>query len=614
MTNSLQTADHIVIVGYFALLTLIGLYFWKRMKHVRDFFTAGNAIPWWLAGVSFYLTGFSAFTFVAYSEMAYRYGFVAITLAWSSAAAMAVGTIFLAAKWRRARIVSPVEFLEARYNKQIRQVLAWAGIPLRVVDDGLKIYATGVFVSVGMGYDLKTSIVASGAVMLLYTFMGGLWAVVVTDYIQFIILTLGVVVLFPLVFAQVGSFDALARGAQAGFLLPVSAPFSPLYVFAFYLLIILSYNGNWAFAQKFYSVRDERAARKAGMLAVALKIAGPPLFILPAMAARSLMPELMQPPNSPQYTYAALSLKFLPAGLMGLMIAAMFSATMSTLSGDYNVIASVITEDIYRRLFDKEASQRRLVIVGRLATLFIGTLTIGIGIALIATARRGLFEVMVTVFGIFIGPMLIPMLLGLLNRRVTWRGAAAGIIAGFLSGISFYLYKILVLAGQPGIDPNFLRYDYEAISILTNFSVTILAILLMTAFEKVTDDDRAQIKEFFARLSTPIDPSTTHARATGEIFSPFYIIGWITGGTGLLLLLAGAAQPSGVGQYINFGAGLFICLLGFGFHLLHGRVMRREAGLARDAANLSAPAQPRAAKPGAVHEPALPAGKRDEAI
>ena len=225
--------------------------------------------------------------------MAYRYGFVAVTLAWSSAVAMAVGTCSWLPAGGGHAIVSPVEFLEARYNKQIRQILAWAGIPLRVVDDGLKIYATGVFVSVGMGYDLKMSIIVSGAVMLIYTFMGGLWAVVVTDYIQFIILTLGVVVLFPLVFAQVGSFGALANGAQAGFLSPIGAPFSPLYVFAFYLLIILSYNGNWAFAQKFYSVRDERAARKAGMLAVGLKILGPPLFILPAMAARSLMPELI---------------------------------------------------------------------------------------------------------------------------------------------------------------------------------------------------------------------------------------------------------------------------------------------------------------------------------
>ena len=577
MQTGLHTADHIIIVGYFLLLTLIGIYFWKRMKHVRDFFTGGNAIPWWLAGVSFYLTGFSAFTFVAYSEMAYRFGFVAVTLAWSSAVGMVVGTLLLASRWRRARILSPIEFLETRYSPAIRQVLAWAGLPLKIIDDGLKIYATGVFVSVGLGYDLKTSIIMSGIVMLLYTFMGGLWAVVVTDFIQFIILTLGVVVLFPLVFSHVSSIDFFTAGAPGGFLLPISGPFSPIYVLAFYLLIILSYNGNWAFAQKFYSVRDEKAARKAGMLAVALKILGPPLFILPAMAARSLMPELLQPPNSPQYTYAALSLKFLPAGLMGLMIAAMFSATMSTLSGDYNVMASVITEDIYRRLFDKEATQRRLVIVGRIATLFVGALTIIIGISLIASARKGLFEVMVTVFGLFVGPMLIPMLAGLLIRQVTWRGAAAGIATGFASGLVLYLYKTLVLAKQPGIDPNWLRYNYEAISILTNFGLTILAMTVTTLLQKVPNAERVRIDEFFTRLATPVDPETTHAKVTGEVFSPFYIIAWVTAGTGLLLVGASLVQPGGMGRTVNIASGLTLWLLAFGLYRLHLRFVRREA-------------------------------------
>ncbi len=577
MPTGLHLADHIIIVGYFMLLTLIGLYFWKRMKHVRDFFTGGNAIPWWLAGVSFYLTGFSAFTFVAYSEMAYRFGFVAVTLAWSSAVGMVVGTLLLSARWRRARIMSPIEFLETRYSPAIRQVLAWAGLPLKIIDDGLKIYATGVFVSVGLGYDLKTSILVSGLVMLLYTFMGGLWAVVVTDFIQFIILTLGVLVLFPLVFSNISSLEFFTAGAPGGFLLPISAPFSPLYVFAFYLLILLSYNGNWAFAQKFYSVRDERAARKAGMLAVALKILGPPLFILPAMAARSLMPELLQPPNSPQYTYAALSLKFLPAGLMGLMIAAMFSATMSTLSGDYNVMASVITEDIYRRLFDKEATQRRLIIVGRVATLLVGALTITIGISLIASARKGLFEVMVTVFGLFVGPMLIPMLAGLLIRRVTWRGAAAGIATGFASGLTLYLYKAFVLSAQPGIDPNWLRYDYEAISILTNFGLTILAMTVTTMLQKVPDAERVRIDEFFARLATPVDPETTHAKVTGELFSPFYIIAWITAGTGLLLVVASFVQPGGMGRVVNIGSGVTLWLLAFALYRLHLRFVRREA-------------------------------------
>jgi SSS family solute:Na+ symporter len=574
MSKGLHLADHIVIVGYFLLLTVIGLYFWRRMRHARDFFVGNHDIPWWLSGVSFYMTGFSAFTFIAYSEMAYRYGFVAVTLAWSAAVAMAVGTVALSARWRRARILTPVEFLEARYSKHIRQVLAWTGLPLRIIDDGLKIYATGVFVSVGMGYDLKTSIVSSGIVMLLYTFMGGLWAVIVTDYVQFIVLTIGVVALLPLVMSRLETVGTLGQGAQSGFMSAVADPFSLLYVVAFYLLVLLSYNGNWAFAQKFYCVRDERAAWKAGALAVALKVIGPPLFIVPALAARTLMPELLQPPNSPQYTYAALAVAYLPAGLMGLMIAAMFSATMSTLSGDYNAMAGVLTGDVYHRMVNPQASERRLVLVGRFATALVGGLTILIGLALVETARKGLFEVMVTVFGLFVGPMLLPMLAGLLNRRVTWRGAAAGIAAGFVSGTTLFLFKMYFLTGRA--DPTWLRYDFEAITILTNIAVTAIAMVITTLLERVSVADREQIAAFFRRLDTPVRFDSPDQQAL-PASSPFSLIAAVTLGTGLLLWAAAAVQPDGDGRAINVAAGFALAVLAAGLWLLHRRLTHSPA-------------------------------------
>jgi solute:Na+ symporter, SSS family len=428
--------------------------------------------------------------------------------------------------------------------------------------------STGIFVSVGMGYDLRTSILVTGLVMLLYTFMGGLWAVMVTDYVQFIVLTLGVVVLFPLVIGRAGGLDGLFHSVPADFGSPVGGPITPLYVFAFYLLVMLSYNGNWAYAQRFYSVRNEREARKAGLLAVAFKLAGPPLFILPAVAARSLMPELMVPPNTPQYTYAALALEFLPAGLMGLMIAAMFSATMSTLSADYNVMASVITEDVYRRLIDPGASQRRLVLVGRLATLVVGLITICIGMLLVTTAQRGLFEVMVTVFGLFVGPMLLPTLAGLVSRRLTVRGAAAGIAAGLISGAFFFSYKTWWLAGRPGIDPNWLRYNYEAITILTNITVTIAAMTIVTTLEPVRPEERRRIADFFVRLARPMHEDAPAKDGEADSFSPLTIIAQVTAGTGALLLIAAAVQSGGTGRLINAIAGGVVLMVSAGCYWL----------------------------------------------
>ncbi|MBI2222221.1 MAG: hypothetical protein HYU53_13570 [Acidobacteria bacterium] len=571
MPGQLELADHTVIVGYFALLTIVGLYFWKRVRHVRDLFVGNNRVPWWLAGISFYMTSYSAFMFVAYSEMAYRYGLIAVTLAFSAPVAVLVGTLALAPRWRRARIISHVQFLEMRYSTHIRQALAWSGLPLKVVDDGLKIYATGVFVSVGLGYDLETSIVASGVIMLGYTFLGGLWAVLVTDYVQFLVLTLAVVVLFPLAIARV-DLGTLAAAGQPGFLSPINAPFSPLYVAAFYLLVLLGYNGNWALAQRFYSVPDERAARKAGFLAVALMTVGPPLFILPAVAARSLLPELMDPPNSPQYAYAMLAIRFLPAGLVGLMIAAMFAATMSTLSSDYNVMASVVTEDIYHRLIDRHASERRLMIVGRLATLAIGAVTIVIGVGLVAAARQGLFEVMVALFALFVGPMIIPLLGGLLTPRITARGAAAGIAAGFASGLAMYLYKTLVIAARPDADPTWLHYDFEALTILVNFALTTTTMIVTSIFDRRSAEEQARVDAFFARLALPIEPGVAPAANGATVFSPLAVVGWASAGTGLLLFAAAAVQAAGWGRVINVGVGAVLCLLGLGMVWLSRRL------------------------------------------
>jgi hypothetical protein len=128
----------------------------------------------------------------------------------------------------------------------------------------------------------------------------------------------------------------------------------------------------------------------------------------------------------------------------------------------------------------------------------------------------------------------------------------------------------LVLAKQPNVDPNWLRYNFEAISILANFAITIAAIFIMTAFERVSEEERARISEFFARLAKPIDVDHDHGASERGVFSPFQIIGAVTIGTGLLLLVASIAQ-TGVGRIINFGGGLTICLIGAGLYRLHQR-------------------------------------------
>src|ERR1700712_1477968 len=132
MTNMhLSRPDYVVIFGYFALVLLIGLYFRRQQKTAGDFFAGGHQVPWWLAGISHYMSGFSAFTFVVYSEIAYRYGGVAIVLFWTSVPACILGGSLFAARWRRARIITPIEFLEQRCSLLVRQLFAWSAVPAK---------------------------------------------------------------------------------------------------------------------------------------------------------------------------------------------------------------------------------------------------------------------------------------------------------------------------------------------------------------------------------------------------------------------------------------------------------------------------------------------------
>ena len=154
-----------------------------------------------------------------------------------------------------------------------------------------------------------------------------------------------------------------------------------------------------------------------------------------------------------------------------------------------------------------------------------------------------------------------------------------------------FFYKTFVLAQQPSIDANWLRYDFEALSILTNFVVTLTAIALVTRLEKVSAGERAKIDTFFERLATPIEAVETVPAETGEVFSPFYLIGWVTIGTGVLLIVAAATQASGTGRTINLGAGIALGLIGAGFFRLHRNFKRREAAPGKTVIISSVPQQ-----------------------
>lgn len=547
---ALTLPDVVVIAGYFIVVVWIGLEFRNRVKSAGDYFAGGHQVPWWLAGISHYMSSFSAFSFVAYAQLGYTWGWVSVTLFWVTVPACVLGGLVFARRWRQARVITPVEFLERRFNNLIRQLFAWAGIPMKLFEDGLKIFATSLFLATSVGISVKVAILACGVVTIFYTLLGGLWALVVTDYVQFLMKSLAMLLLLPLAIWKAGGLSHAFVNAPPAFFHPVNGPYNWIYLVGFMVLITMSYNGSWALAQKYYSVRDSREASKAAYLSAALNFLGAPIMILPSMIGRQILPDLIAQGRTAD-AYVLLILKVLPAGMVGVIIAALLSATMATVSADFNSIAGVLTQDVYHRLFRPAAGARELVRTGRLITLVVGGMSLACSLWIAFSGQQSLLELMVTVAGVFLAPSYLPLLAALISRRLTWKGAMTGYCLGIASGLAMLLWRFSLVAHHT---PLWMR-GYDGVTILFNTAVTIAGMWAGSVFLGTTAAEQRQIETFFDKLDQPIvraisgeGPGTALARTTIAV-----------GG----LLAAAALLTTGIeARVLDFGVALALIAIG----------------------------------------------------
>jgi solute:Na+ symporter, SSS family len=525
----LTPSDVLVIAGYFILVIWIGLHYRRRMKSAQDYFAGGHQIPWWLAGVSHYMSSFSALSFIAYAQLGYMYGWVAVTLFWVTVPACLLAGAIFARRWRQARIITPVEFLERRFNIAIRQLFAWAGIPMKVFEDGLKIFATSLFLASSMGISVPTAIMVCGVVTIFYTLLGGLWALTVTDYVQFLMKGLAMLLLLPLALWKAGGLHASFAGLPHGFFHPVNGPYTWVYLIGFAVLIAISYNGSWALAQKFYSVKNERDATKAGYLSAALNFIGAPVMILPAIIGRNLLPDLIVQ-NRTEDAYVLLVLKLLPAGMIGVVIAALLSATMATVSADFSSMASVLTKDVYQRLLKPSASQSHLLKAGRWFTVVIGASSLTCSLWIAFSGHESLLGLMVAVAGVFLAPSYLPILIALITDRLTWKGALTGYITGSLSGFGMLMLRF---AEAPHHSAGWLR-TFDGVSILVNTCVTGLGLWAGSRLLITRSAERQKIQVFFRELQEPLAEPPAASGPHAEIAKVTVAVGALLGIAGLV--------------------------------------------------------------------------------
>ena len=209
MNVQLSSLDIAVLGAYAVLLVGVGIVMGRKVKNAGDFFSGGKKVPWWMGAISSYMAMISCFVFIAYAQIGYEDGLVGVTVFWSTAFAILVGTFLFARRWQRANLATPIEYLERRYGPGVRQVVGWCGVAFRVLDNTVRLYTLGVIASQFLGVSLAAGIVLGALLVLAYTLTGGLWSVLVTDIIQCAALMAVAITILPLLLNAVGGLGAL---------------------------------------------------------------------------------------------------------------------------------------------------------------------------------------------------------------------------------------------------------------------------------------------------------------------------------------------------------------------------------------------------------------------
>ena len=403
--------DSSIIVVYFALSLGIGLYYYKRAgESVSEFFVAGRSLPWWLAGTSMVATTFAADTPLAVTEMVARNGVAGNWLWWSMLPSGMLTVFFFAHLWRRAEVMTDVEFVELRYSGGAAAFLRgfralYLGLVINLIIIGWVNLGMAKILSGTLGLEKWEALGFCLGITFLYSVLSGLWGVVVTDAVQFVIAMIGSIVLAWFAVDAVGGLaalkDGLATVTPPGGTEPFGAAATSLWpdgsaAWMLPLVTLVTYLGvNWwaswypgaepggggYIAQRIFSAKDERHGVLATLwFNVAHYSLRPWPWIIVALCSLVLYRNGVVNPATgladPAFGYVQVMNDYLPNGFRGLLLASFAAAYMSTISTQLNWGSSYIVNDFYRRFIRTTGTERHYVFASRVATFITMVLSV----------------------------------------------------------------------------------------------------------------------------------------------------------------------------------------------------------------------------------------------
>lgn len=452
--NSFGLLDTAVIFLYFAGLMAMGWFFSRRAKSTEQYFVAGRAYPGWLLGVSLFGATISSITFVAYPADAFKTGYMRYIICITLPIGVLIASRLFVPFFRRARITSVFEYLEHRFGPRTRVYAATVFVIAQCCRLAMIQYLTALLIQKVTGWDAEWCILLGSGVTAYYTVVGGIEAVIWTDFVQSLILTLGgLLVLGTIIYQLPGGLGQLVSVAaengkfafnewQAdGTLKPVPWGFSLSHKTALMMLFVglsqwvAEFTTNQENVQKYCAAKSDRDARRAMWICCWCALPtwgyfmflGTGLYVFYQVFPTTETSEMLTGARKAEEVLPFFITTQLGAGFSGLVVAAVLAAAMSSMSSAMNSISAVVTTDLYSRHWVRGRDDRHYVLIAKWVTLGSSLLMMGGAYWLLYSEQKTMQDLATEIQSIVAGGVLGLFMLGFLTRRADGRAVGVGI-------------------------------------------------------------------------------------------------------------------------------------------------------------------------------------------
>lgn len=405
----MQALDTVIILLYFAVLIGAGVIGSTKAKTSEDFNLAGRNL-----GMFMYLGCLSAVILggaatIGTTKLGYQFGISGIWfVSMIGLGIILLGTIFIK-KINSLKVTTISELLGKRYKSETRLLSAIVASIYTLMIAVTQVIGMGTIINVLLGWSITTSMLVGGSIVLFYTILGGMWSVTVTDIIQFVVMTAGIFfIMLPMSLSKVDGLGNLLTTLPETHLDFTTIGYQQ--IFQYFLLFALGMVVSQDIWQRVFTAKSSKIARTgsifAGVYSFAYAIAGSII----GMCAFIVLPNL----ENPQNTFAEMALTILPTGILGLVLASVCSALMSTASGSLLASSTLITNDILKQYFLKNSTDRQLITASRITTLFIGLIAITFSIWI-----QDVLVALDVAYAILSGAIFVPLVMTFFWKRAT---------------------------------------------------------------------------------------------------------------------------------------------------------------------------------------------------